>query len=107
MSDFKVGTWGDLKKPALKDILAATLFRWKGNHWGSTMLPYPSCPEADACRKGVDVLLSELEAAGYQVVPVKPTLAMVDAAAGEPDDWHRELAASYWRDMLSAAPKVG
>lgn len=96
----------------LVDTLAATLFRWKGNHWGSTMLPYPSCPEADACRKGAAMLLSALESAGYRVVPIEPTEAMAEAGARpiygyDPYwDYGDKVAREVWPEMLAAAPKV-
>lgn len=47
--------------------------------------------------------LTELEQAGYVVVPVEPTEEMIDAG------WayvHNEDAAGTWRSMLSARPKV-
>jgi hypothetical protein len=57
--------------------------------------------------------LSAIEVAGYRVVPVQPTKAMLDAAAIVVDDDHdrREphrfySAPELYAAMLAAAPKV-
>ena len=50
----------------------------------------------------VRAVISEIEAAGYRVVPVEPTKAMI-AAAMESD---RDLVGLTYTAMLAAAPKV-
>lgn len=62
----------------------------------------------DGLGAAVDAILTELEAAGYAVVPAVPTEQMVDAGARyNPDAWITSLQGrSIYTAMLKAKPTL-
>jgi hypothetical protein len=48
-------------------------------------------------------LLAQLEAEGFQVVPVEPTEEILEPVNGE---WNPDLFPTTWHQMLAAAPKL-
>jgi hypothetical protein len=53
-----------------------------------------------------DDIIQALTAAGYAIVPVEPTEAMLRASARIPVKGPVSVAEAFWRAMLQAAPEA-